>query len=262
MRFQIGFPSLQLMDLVDRYWSLESSVGEDREESELVVPNGMAQMIFHFGNPFYKMETDQKHVQQNLILCGPETNWARVTAPAGAGMFAVVFKPCGIAPFLTIPVGEIASEQVFLQDIMGGDVECLVEQLANSLDFNVRIVAMERFLLQQFSMDCRFSWATAREGARRIATTPDQHDPVKLAFDLGVSRRSLERLFRSQLGLSPKLYQRICRFQKAMKCLTNGDSDLAALSFSCGFYDQAHFCHEIKRFSGLNPQDLAKLVNR
>ena len=76
----------------------------------------------------------------------------------------------------------------------------------------------------------------------------------ELAHEAGLSRRRFAQLFREQIGLTPKLYCRLQRFQNALKQIASGPSvDWAQLALAAGYCDQAHLAHEFRDFSGLSP---------
>ena len=72
-----------------------------------------------------------------------------------------------------------------------------------------------------------------------------------------MSPRQLERLFSERVGISPKLFLRIVRFQEVVRATRSGRRDLgwAALAAEHGFYDQAHFINDFKAFVGRTPAD-------
>ena len=75
-----------------------------------------------------------------------------------------------------------------------------------------------------------------------------------LTRDIGVSPRHLSQLFREQIGVSPKLYCRIQRFQQAVQHMHHGDDiHWAELALTCGYYDQSHFANDFHAFSGFSP---------
>ncbi len=70
----------------------------------------------------------------------------------------------------------------------------------------------------------------------------------------GVSERRFIELFRRQVGLAPKLYSRVRRFQAALRRIpTVTEVDWADLALACGYFDQAHLIHEFRSISGLSP---------
>ena len=76
-----------------------------------------------------------------------------------------------------------------------------------------------------------------------------------LAARLGVSRQHLAAQFRTRVGLSPKLYARICRFRQATAALkTVPAPDWAQLALDCGYFDQSHLIHDFQEFAGSAPE--------
>jgi AraC-like DNA-binding protein len=77
-------------------------------------------------------------------------------------------------------------------------------------------------------------------------------DAVKEALSLS-PKRFIER-FKTEVGVTPKRYCRLLRFQQAV-AKTHGARNVnwAELSLACGYFDQAHFIHEFREFSGLTP---------
>jgi AraC-like DNA-binding protein len=61
-------------------------------------------------------------------------------------------------------------------------------------------------------------------------------------------------LFQKEVGLTPKLFCRVRRFQRVLRCIQKGLAfDWTQIALECGYYDQAHFIHDFHAFSGINP---------
>jgi len=74
------------------------------------------------------------------------------------------------------------------------------------------------------------------------------------ARSIGVSERRLSQVFREEVGMTPKLWCRIKRFQAVTKSLYVGvDIPWADLALDCGYCNQSHFSHELRAFSGIDP---------
>jgi AraC-like DNA-binding protein len=77
---------------------------------------------------------------------------------------------------------------------------------------------------------------------------------AECARSVGVSERRLSQVFREQVGMGPKMWCRIRRFQTAVRALHSGaDVPWAELALRCGYYDQSHFANDFRTFSGINP---------
>jgi AraC-like DNA-binding protein len=74
------------------------------------------------------------------------------------------------------------------------------------------------------------------------------------AKSVGVSERRLSQVFREEVGMAPKTWCRIGRFQAAVRALHSGvDVPWADLALRCGYYDQSHFANDFRAFSGIDP---------
>lgn len=77
---------------------------------------------------------------------------------------------------------------------------------------------------------------------------------AECANSAGVSERRLSQVFREQVGVSPKMWCRIRRFQAAVQTLHKGlDVPWVELALACGYYDQSHFANDFRSFSGVDP---------
>jgi transcriptional regulator GlxA family with amidase domain len=71
---------------------------------------------------------------------------------------------------------------------------------------------------------------------------------------IGMSARCFIEAFRNEVGMTPKAYCRVRRFQQIIRqAWGQREVDWAAVAGSCGYYDQAHFIHDFKQFCGLTP---------
>ncbi|MDQ4140594.1 MAG: helix-turn-helix domain-containing protein, partial [Bacteroidota bacterium] len=76
---------------------------------------------------------------------------------------------------------------------------------------------------------------------------------AQLADQTYLSMRQFERHFKNSAGFSPKLFSRIIRFQATLKEYGNQQKSLTEIGYACGYYDQSHFIHDFKEFSGYHP---------
>jgi AraC-like DNA-binding protein len=76
----------------------------------------------------------------------------------------------------------------------------------------------------------------------------------QIANAVGLSRKRFSERFKTEVGVTPKRYCRLLRFQRALARAHGGDSvDWGDLALACGYFDQAHLIHEFREFSGLTP---------
>jgi AraC-like DNA-binding protein len=170
--------------------------------------------------------------------------------------FQVNFTLLGAYRFLNITMSDIANRVVDLGELLGrADADRLADQLQDADGWPARFDVMDRFLLQRLRggrpMSPDVAWALkalqTRRGARSIGA---------LSRDLSCSRKTLIQRFHAQIGLSPKSVANILRFAHAVERIRAADEESwADLAVCCGYYDQAHFNRDFRRYSGRTPRE-------
>ncbi|MEO3849350.1 helix-turn-helix domain-containing protein [Streptomyces sp. B8F3] len=167
----------------------------------------------------------------------------------------VGLTPAGTAALLGVPAREFVGETVELADVLGRQrEEELAERLAEAGTgrLDVLVEAMGTWL-RAGAGSPDTTLATAWDRLQR----PGRRIPIPtLAARLGVSRRSLELVFRREIGMSPGRVARIARLQHAVGRLAGPSHDLAAIAATCGYADQPHFTRDVRELTGLTPTAL------
>ena len=174
------------------------------------------------------------------------------TAKLGSGM-GVVFRPGGAHAFLGAFTDAFHNKNASLDLIWGSMVRSLRDRLRATNHPAEKFRVLEAALLGHLNE--RLSLNTAvRYALQEFARRPEIPRVRELAHEAGLSRRRFSQLFREQIGLTPKLYCRLQRFQNTLKLIASGASvDWAQLALAAGYCDQAHLAHEFHDFSGLSP---------
>jgi transcriptional regulator GlxA family with amidase domain len=138
-----------------------------------------------------------------------------------------------------------------LESLGGGFARRLAERVADQTTPERQVAELQRALLEIHRTD-----ASTKSVARAIALIDDHHGsiPVDVIADrTGASVRTLERLFRDSVGLSPKQLCRIARVRRAVSLLSRERPRWADVAHVCGYSDQAHFIREFKTIIGVAP---------
>ena len=108
------------------------------------------------------------------------------------------------------------------------------------------------FILLHFS---NLSLTPAVTGAlKEFQKVPAAMTMNEVAEQSGLSQRRFIEVFRNAVGLTPKLFCRVRRFREALRQVDSGRPVIwSDVALSCGYYDQAHFIHDFRAFSGINP---------
>ena len=102
-----------------------------------------------------------------------------------------------------------------------------------------------------------FSDALMAEASQRLQGAAGQLDIASLGEALGLGERQLRRRFEAAVGLAPKRFARLLRFQRVFEQQRESDAKVwAQVALECGYCDQAHFNRDFRAFSGLAPRQL------
>jgi len=213
---------------------------------ERALPTGGAQLLVNLdANVLHSYRLDGSAQVTHGAAVQTASSVPAVIDPAEQrSVLWVAFHPGGGYPFFRAPRDEL----IALDEFWGRDGAVLRERVLAEPTPLARIRLLERALLQRAVRPLdpdpavRFAASVLRRG-----------DPVAQVSDaLGWTSRRLLRRFADQVGLPPKRYARVSRFQRLLGSLT-GDVDWARCAVEHGFHDQAHLIHDFRAFSGLSP---------
>ncbi|WP_240943445.1 DUF6597 domain-containing transcriptional factor [Janthinobacterium lividum] len=178
---------------------------------------------------------------------------------------AARFKPGAAARFFQLPLCELNDGRTGLQQLWGRELAARLgdalwsEPLTNAQ----RVSILQEYLLLRLRAAPPLRQAGAAEHAiAAIEAASGQVRVEGLARQLGVSRQHLALQFRQQVGISPKLFARICRFRAASQGMQSmaGQQDWAQVALQYGYFDQSHLIHDFQDFARSSPE--AWLVGR
>lgn len=241
-----------LEDIVERVWVLDRPERGSGPPTR-VLPTGTVELLFVYGDPFEHVDRHGIRALPRSYVTGQRTKavFARATGQVGAVIVSLV--PWGLGAFVRVPVSELTDGFVDLERLWPGEVRPLEEALwrANSIGDRVRHV--EEFLALRRGP--RAADRLMRAASSRLAGRTSAVQVPEVARDLGVSERQFRRRFRDSVGVTPKLFDRIARFQRALRARRSGLS-WAATAAECGFTDQAHLIHDVRGFADTSPAAL------
>ncbi|MCX6044754.1 MAG: helix-turn-helix domain-containing protein [Chloroflexi bacterium] len=164
----------------------------------------------------------------------------------------VSFTTTGAAAWLRQPLHEFANTTTDLAAVLGDSAQLdqLHDNLATAANHEQRIRLVEDLLLSHADnrqLDLAIAGAVALiEQAQAMLRIED------LAQEIGLSQSALERRFRCHVGVSPRKFASLVRLKNVLKLHARG-ADLTTIAHGAGYYDQAHFIKDFKRFTGLAP---------
>jgi AraC-like DNA-binding protein len=189
-------------------------------------------------------------------ITGPQSRSFIIEGTAQRELLGVHFRPGGAFSFLGCPCGELHNLNLTLADLWGErKASELLARVHEAASVARKFQALEKWLILNATRPLQHHPAVSfalREFQRDSGLLKSN----RLAESIGISQRRFIQLFRDELGLGPKLFSRVQRFQQAIQAIGTRDTvNWPDLALSCGYFDQAHFIHDFKEFSSLTPCD-------
>ena len=248
-------PATRLQAHVRRYTGYVESGARPLRRREM--PTGNVVLILSLGPAIDVHTPGSTGPAERLtsFVAGLDDSYA-VTEHAGFQHGVQVdLTPLGAFQFFGLPLSEVASRVVPLEDILGNDAPRLLERLNAAPGWETRFELLDEAIASGLddhlpaSPDVAWAW-------RRLTESEGQLSIGELAEELRCSRRHLTSRFREQLGMRPKTFARVLRFDRAVRGLRlDGGTRLAEIAHGCGYYDQAHFNRDFRRFAGSTPSE-------
>jgi AraC-like DNA-binding protein len=163
--------------------------------------------------------------------------------------------PPAARALLGLPLRELTNRVVGLNDVLGPVAGELIERLYELPGWTERFELLDRVLAQRLEAAAALPPALD-EAWTRLTETRGRLEIEALAHELGYSRRHFSARFGEELGLPPKAYARVLRFEHAAERLSlDTGARFAEIAQHCGYYDQAHLNRDFREFAGTTPGD-------
>ena len=250
-------PAPALRPFVKFYYQIDATL--DPAGIQQPVPARSPEILeFMFATP-YVVERLHHGTRQNACasaLVGTKTHrHVNLSLSGRVDAFTIAFHPGGIAALFGIPSYELTDLDFDARDVLGGVIGSLRDQLGEQNGIADRARVADRFLaarLPDFTHD-----SAAITAARVIHRGNGAVQVAQLASHAGLGLRQFERRFREEVGIAPKLYARIVRFEAALRRKsTQPASRWSEVAHSLGYFDQMHMIHDFRRLSDETPTAL------
>lgn len=226
---------------------------------EKLMPTGRVDLIINLNDEALRIH-NPKDVRQiehyrGPVFSGVQGSFSVIDASQQTLIMGVAFRAGGAYAIPRFGVSDISNSHLSASDVWGHQAQFLWEELAGLPDSKSRVAALERALIKVIARgrqrELHPAVQTALEELQHHPATVSVRD---LAVDTGLSQRRFIELFTRQVGITPKLFSRIQRFQRTLqKVHFLRRVDWCELAFDAGYYDQSHLIRDFQQFSGLSP---------
>ncbi|MET9265411.1 helix-turn-helix domain-containing protein [Amycolatopsis sp. NPDC004079] len=254
-------PRPPLDGLIDDLYYLEGAPPYAR----LTLPPAPAALfIVNLGAPFRiraGTEIETAEYADGCVITMP-TRAYEFGYPPRTRSVGVHFKPWGLAPFLPMPATDLCDRPVTIEQVWGRPASTeLRDRLATANNPHQMLTLLEDELMRRLSETAGLG--LVRHTSNIIAATRGTMPICDLSTAAGVSSTHLAQRFKALIGVTPKRLARTHRFTATVFALDpTGPIDWSDLAGRAGYFDQAHFGHEFRAFTGLTPTQYVEVRRR
>lgn len=249
-------PSSDLAAYVDNFWFMRGRGPAAMPEGHRILPDGSMEFVFQLGDPFFERRPDGRWRRQpHLLLVGQMERRTDIKPSGVIHTAGIHFHPAGVSAFVAGDLGRFVNRIVPLASALGEDPGPVAARLGSARTPERRVAIFEDFLRTRR----RPHDEAMAVGARRLLEATDAVDIEAMAREFGLSDRQFRRRFEAAVGLGPKRFARIVRFQRVFEQRLEHDARAwSEVALDCGYYDQAHFNRDFRAFAGVRPRDIIK----
>ncbi|MCY1145434.1 helix-turn-helix domain-containing protein [Actinoplanes sp. Pm04-4] len=258
MEYVSRVPRPPLDGLIDDLYYLEGTPPYARL---MLPPVPAALLIVNLGPPFHiraGVDLEATEYADGCVVTVPTRAW-EFSYPPRTRSVGVHFKAWGTAPFLPMPAAELCDHPVTIEQAWGRPAAVeLQDRLATADGPHAMLRLLEDELRRRL---CETpGLGLVRHTTSVIEATGGAVPIGDLSAAAGVSNTHLAQRFKELVGVTPKRLARIQRFATTLLALDfAGPVDWAEVAGAAGYFDQAHFGHELRAFTGLTPTRYAEV---
>ena len=248
-QFLKASPHPALKQFIKEYWYLYSPKGNPNPLSNTPTPE---EAIYFYPKSKPAILLDETFTKTpDTVIIRQLTERVDMKIPDDYLMFKIIFKTGGVHRLFGIPLSLFSNGYIETISVLGNDIKDLKEHIDNAKNFDEIVFYTEKYLLSQAS---KIKSKQLPIDLVINQTQLYQYSLDKLASDACLSNRQFERNFLNRIGVTPKMYQRVLKFNQAMKLKKEKPNQTwTNITHSVGYFDQMHLLRDFKQFTNTNP---------
>lgn len=248
MIYDLVEPSQELSHIVQSFWMIDSE-GDASIHQQKIIPDGYPELIFHYGEPYRINISGEWELQAKELIGGQIRNHFFLENTGESKMFAIKFQPWAIRELFGLEMSSITDKVITIPKTIQEKVVKIKDIAVSTQSFSEKVAEIEtwfrRMEISKFHQNYKaVQYIQKKNGLIQLN---------ELAELCNTTERTLERYFKSYVGLSPKFYSRIIRFSSIFQLVQEEKIDWQDIVYKAGYYDQSHFIKNFKEFTGEDP---------
>jgi AraC-like DNA-binding protein len=252
-------PGPPLDRFVERLWYWEAAPLAHAKDR--MMPDGSCGLVINLFEDETRSYggTDDNVVERypGGVLCGAYSRYFVIDTHEQRANVGVGFRPGGTWPFFDPAGDELHNQHVGLRDLWGSTGDTLRERILAAPTPHAKLLLLEAELLARAIRPLQRR-AEVGFAIERLTRAPQDYSIAMLSEHVGLSARRFTRLFSLEVGMTPKLFARVQRFQRVLQAMQGPMGDWTDVAQNCGYFDQSHLIRDCKKLCGYTPTELAQ----
>ncbi len=256
--FYTYVPSEPINKWIQFIWISE---GQGDTTKSKVLPNGAIELIINFGQKQKTLEDKTfktKSTFKDYWIAGLQQQPIIIQSECDTNLVGIRFLPGGAYPFFKFPVCEL-SDSVIEAEWLRPELEELRDIIYGLPDNKCKIYAIEKYLKIKYKY-AFLTDSSVQYVVNQIYSSVQLFPVSEFITKTGYSHKHFISLFWEQVGITPKVLQRIVRLQKIISNLKGmRNINWADIAYKFSYYDHAHFVHDFKKLTSFTPEEYLAL---
>ena len=254
-------PSTILKPYVKEYFVVTIDKGVS---NQVFFPSGYIDFAINISNGRVITIINGRAVDMPRVeVLGHLTSPTRLTVADGTSVLIARIYPFASSLFFPNPISHFTNHSIDLRDVVGNESDDFYDRLIQSPSIGEKVRVLDTFLIQKLMKNEKMHRKTGiiKQVCDDLSTDGEAFDIKELASRYGFSERYIQKLFIDIVGLAPRSLFSVQRFNKSLSQVLSSQTDLTSIAYDCGYYDQAHFIREFKKYTGITPSEARPLLS-
>jgi AraC-like DNA-binding protein len=225
---------------------------------ERVLPDGSMELIINLQDEprhvFDRVTHRPRRAYRRSWVSGAHSEFIVIDRVRNASMIGVHFRPGGAHAFFGLPLSELRNQVIDLDTLWNGEANNVRDELLEAKGPDAKFRILEDALLARWHGG-ETQHRAVRYALDRFTRETESVTIREVTEEIGLSPRHFIEIFSQQVGMTPKVFCRLRRLQRALEKMQKRHVGWADLAADCGYYDQAHFIRDFREFCGVRPTD-------
>ncbi len=249
MHFESINPRDSLKELIKEIWVYEND--DPAPTNQKIIPDGFSEIIIHYGDPYEINLNGHWESQSQQLFSSQISKFFYLKNTGISGMIGLKLFPSAFYELFNLSVAGLTDQVQSLQSVLEPIKPPLINEHFKHLSVHAKVAVLEDWLdlrnpVYQPKVRAMVDEIVAQQGMVNL----DQ-----VASSIGIGLRQAERLFKKVIGVTPKFYSRIIRFNHIFQIMEAKEESWIRIALQSGYFDQSHFIKNFKEFTGEYPSN-------